>query len=561
MHQKRRETRVPGGVARIADALRRAGRPIRARLTRKRDEQGAILILGSVGMVMAVIMASLAIDTGTLAQDARRNQLVADMVALDAMRALPTNPTATAQASAVRNGFPYTDGQHTLTVEWGPTAIGPFTSLPANLPTATAVRVTASSLHHQLFPFVSQTPQNVSRKAVSNIQPRAGFAIGSSLVTIDTARSSLLNSLMGQAIHGSAISLALVSWQGLAAGSVALSALRTQLATMGFSVGTVSELLSANMTLSQLYLATANALTASGDVANASIFNTLRLAVTSSTQMNLGGLIQVAQGSDNAALASTLNLFQLVTGSALLINGTNTLSIPDFVVTIPGVASTGISLKVTELPQIYIGPIGGSVSTGQVDLTITPKIDVNLSVGLSLLRLKGDLPVRLTLGGATGTLTGATCTGITVSADPKAVDGVAQLTTLHVVTSLLSTPVLDVGITSFTPTIDGPAVPLSFSYPTEFTPTAASKHAGSQPVGLQTLTTYTTGTITPLGIPIGLTAPGIVSAVLGLLPGLLGGADTNVVTPLLTALGLDVGSADVTALKDALKCTVPGLAG
>src|SRR5205085_3660351 len=123
-------------------------------------------------------------------------------------------------------------------------------------------------------------------------------------------------------------------------------------------------------------------------------------------------------------------------------------------------------------------------------------------------------------------------------------------------------PILDVGVTSFTPTIDGPAVPLSFSYPSEFAPPAFSKHAGSQPIGLQTLTTYTQGTVTVLGlIPLGLSSGGIVSAVLGLLPGLLGAADTNVVTPLLTALGLDVGSADVTALKDALQCSVPGLAG
>ncbi len=116
------------------------------------------------------------------------------------------------------------------------------------------------------------------------------------------------------------------------------------------------------------------------------------------------------------------------------------------------------------------------------------------------------------------------------------------------------------GVTSFTPTIDGPAVPLSFSYPTEFTPTAASKHAGSQPVGLQTLTTYTAGTVTVLGL-LPLSQPTIVAGVLGALPGLLGGVDNNVVTPLLTALGLDVGSADVTALKDALQCSVPGLAG
>ena len=430
----------------------------------------------------------------------------------------------------MRNGFPYTDGQHALTVEWAPTVLGPFTSLPANLGSATVVRVTASTVHRNLFPFVSSQPRTVSRVAVGRIQPRAGFTIGSSLVTLDTSSSTLLNSLMGQAIDGT-VNLSLVSWQGLAGGTVKLSALQTQLASMGFSVGTVSELLSANMTAAQLFLATANALTLGGDTANANLFNTLRLAATSSTQMNLGGLIQVAQGSENAALGTSLDLFQLVTGSALLVNGTNTLALSNAGITVPGVAKTSLSLTVTELPQTYIGPVGGSVTTGQVDLVVTPEIDVNLSVGLSLLRLKGDLPVRLTLGGATGTLTGATCTGITVSADPQAVSGFAQLTTLRVSTlGLLN--ILDVGITSFTPTIDGAAVPLTFAYPSEFAPPAFSKHAGSQPVGLQGLTTYTTGTITVLGlIPLGLTSGSIVTAVLGALPGLLGGVDTNVLTP------------------------------
>jgi uncharacterized membrane protein len=531
-----------------------------ARGASRRDEKGAILILGTVGMVMAVIMASFAIDLGTLAQDARRDQLVADMVALDAVRALPANPTSVAQASAVRNAFPYTDGQHALTVEWASTVLGPFTSLPANLGSATVVRVTASSVHRNLFPFVSSQPQTVSRMAISRIQPKAGFTIGSSLVTLNTSSSTLLNSLMGQALHGT-VNLSLVSWQGLASGTVGLSALQTQLASMGFSVGTVSQLLSANMTAAQLFQATANALTLGGDTADASLFNTLRVAATSSTQMNLGGLIQVAQGSENAALSSSVGLFQLVTGSALLINGTNTLSVSNAGITVPGVASTALSLKVTELPQTYIGPVGGSVTTGQVDLVVTPKIDVNLSVGLSLLRLTGDLPVRLTLGGATGTLTGATCTGITVSADPQAVSGFAQLTSLRVSTLGLL-PILDVGMTSFTPSVDGPAVPLSFSYPSEFAPPAFSKHAGSQPIGLQSLTTYTSGTVTVLGlIPLGLTSGSIVSAVLGALPGLIGGVDSNVLTPLITALGLDVGSADVTALKSALSCTVPGLAG
>ena len=137
---------------------------------------------------MAIIMSSFAIDIGTLAQDARRVQLVADMVALDAVRALPANPTAAAQASAVRNGFPYTDGEHTLLVEWGPTTARPVHDAPGqpdlgHRGAGDGVVAAPPALPLRL----PDQPQNVSRKAVSTIQPRAGFTIGSSLVTLDTA--------------------------------------------------------------------------------------------------------------------------------------------------------------------------------------------------------------------------------------------------------------------------------------------------------------------------------------------------------------------------------------
>ena len=179
------------------------------------------------------------------------------------------------------------------------------------------------------------------------------------------------------------MNLSLVSWQGLATGTIGLSALQMGLANMGFSVGTVSQLLSANMTVAQLFQATASALTLAGDTANANLFNTLRIAATSSVQMTLGGILQVAQGSDTNALSSSLNLFQLITGSALLINGNNTLSLSNVGVTVPGVTSTALSLKVTELPQMYIGPVGGSVSTGQVELVVTPKLDLNVGLRLN----------------------------------------------------------------------------------------------------------------------------------------------------------------------------------
>ena len=74
------------------------------------------------------------------------------MAALDAVRVLPADPTSTAQASALRNNFPYTDPGYSLVVEWAPTIAGPFTSLPANLGAATVVRVTASTPQKDFFP-------------------------------------------------------------------------------------------------------------------------------------------------------------------------------------------------------------------------------------------------------------------------------------------------------------------------------------------------------------------------------------------------------------------------
>src|SRR5437660_523467 len=121
---------------------------------RRRDERGSILVLATVGVVLAMIAASLAIDLGALAQDARQDQKVADLVALDASRVLPNDPTTAAQASATRNGFPYSSPGYSLVVEWASSSAGPFSSAAVDLPAARVVRVTATSPHTNNFPFV-----------------------------------------------------------------------------------------------------------------------------------------------------------------------------------------------------------------------------------------------------------------------------------------------------------------------------------------------------------------------------------------------------------------------
>ncbi|MCA1690830.1 MAG: hypothetical protein LC733_01030, partial [Actinobacteria bacterium] len=154
---------------------------------------------------------------------------------------------------------------------------------------------------------------------------------------------------------------------------------------------------------------------------------------------------------------------------------------------------------------------------------------------------------------------------------PLAFSGPVTTSGLHLDLTLLNLLGIPVGATldipattTINPGIDGPSQDKFWSFPAQFPPpdgTQTTQHAGSQPVGLQSLTNIT------LGTPVwgGLGAPllnlvlrtNIINSLLPSLGPLLGSVDNQVVTPLVSALGLDVGSADVTALS--MTCGVPGL--
>src|SRR5688500_17525408 len=142
---------------------------------------------------MALIMGGLAVDLGFIAQEARQNQKVADLAAMDAARALPADPTDAARESALRNGFDDVNGPN-FVVESGTYTNGVFTpSAPAG---ATAVRVSVTSTHNNQFPFLDDDKE-VTRRGIATNEAMGGFSIGSSLATIDPSRSALLNRFMG----------------------------------------------------------------------------------------------------------------------------------------------------------------------------------------------------------------------------------------------------------------------------------------------------------------------------------------------------------------------------
>ena len=320
--------------------------------------------------------------------------------------------------------------------------------------------------------------------------------------------------------------------------------------------GTVDQLLTTDVTLAKLAQATANALNAAGD-ADAALYAGPAGIVAQSTStatFQLGKLFSVATGAGDAALATQVNAWDLLVGSAMVANGTNLLSVPDAGITIPGLGTTSLAIKVIEAKKTYIGPAGGSVSTSQVELTLTPTLDRPLTVlGLAGARLTGSFPLTVTSAGATGTLSSITCSGgsagVRVTTDLKALSASTSATLGVSATVLFATvPVASVSTSGGLALADPTSENVDFAYPAQFTPTSTGKRVGSAPLGMSTSSAFTAN-VTSLGVltlpvDLGLAVQSDLKVVAGLL-------DEHIMKTLHETLGISVGVADVAALKDA----------
>ncbi len=270
-----------------------------------------------------------------------------------------------------------------------------------------------------------------------------------------------------------------------------------------------------------------------------------------------------------------------MTGSAQVINGENVISIQPTTVTIPGglgtPTSTTIEIKVIELPRTYIGPVVGtvvdgvpvsaSVSTSQVEVTVLQNINLlNIPVANALLSplasVTGTLPIKITAGSATGTLVQVTCApaaGEVVSVDTSGAttsfgDANPSNKFLSVNVNLLG---LGGGLRAVGLNLNAEASVagvndnlLSFDYPAEYLPTRTiPKSVGGTTLNVQG-TALSSTSVDLLGLlNIGLDTSAVTTALTG--PGgLVTALDTALISPVLRALGITVGGADVWAIKE-----------
>lgn len=542
------------------------------------EQRGAISILAGISLIFVIGSAAMTVDIGQVAWQKRSLQRVVDVVSLDAVRALGdrrdplADPYARAlqfaQQSATRNEFDWanTAAGNSLAIELGiaDAATKVFTpALPAQYGSANAVRVTAMHRTDHHFMPGSVVVENV---AIAMTESEATFSIGSRLASIDTTSTPVLNGVLSQMLGG-AVNMNLLSYQGLAAGTVRLGAIWTQL-----GLGTSSQILNSDVTYRDFLTASAAALNNQGDPASvnaATILGTLATQVGTGAHFKFGDMLALASGDPGDAANAQLNVLQMIGMAASVANGTNLLNLA-LPITIPGVTATNLRMSVIEPPQIASGPArfenGAWVTRAhtaqvriQMDLTLLQRLTVLLSQGVV------HLPLYLEAAGADGDLTQIRCTSptsnsdITVHTVTHAVSArVGTITDATLTNGALPADVRDAEIVNMvglvrvtghaTATMPGSVGDLLI--PLLQTRAAGGGSAGNVTVDDQLLASLAL-TVQVLGL--GINANTVANNVLGILSPVLNAVDTTLLTPLkraLSFLGIEIGGADVSNLDE-----------
>lgn len=536
------------------------------------DEEGSVTLLTGVAMVALVGATALAVDVGRLAWSDREAQSTADLVALDAVRAVGDlrDPSRSAESHAValadgalqRNaGFLEENGATpALDVVLGTFDPDTRTFTPGTHG-ANAVQVeTRATVSHAVVP----GSREVTRQAIAMVQHLGGVQVGGVLASaqIDAQQTQVLNAVLA-GLLGEPVTLDAVGYRGLADAHVSFGEL---VAELGF--GTPQEAATATVGLGQLLDATATVLSRSGvavDAAAATPVQQLRHSVDTET-VDLGELFTVGPG--RSAADAELNVLGMVLASIEVANGTNAAAatVP---VAVPGVSTAQAVVSFVETPRIAIGPArqraDGSYATvahsaqGRAYLTLVVPDGVTFPTPLGPVTADLTVPLYVELGRATAHLTDVTCTtgaapdqlsvlGVTSGAaawvgtvDPTTIGGQNGVVSVSSATFVDVAGMVRVSGTAAT-SLPGGSAALTFTEP--FT-TTQRIHGGSPDLG-PGLADGLNLTVDAVGV--GIDTAAVRDAVLARVDDVLRDIDTTVLDDLAGALGVSTADADVAGL-------------
>lgn len=552
-------------------------------------QRGAIGVMAAITLLLALICLALVIDTGRLYYEQRKLQRVADMAALEAATqsgmcaASNSNPRGVALSSAAANGFvPASASDLVATLgtvgfddQYGTDSHRVFTP-GGDLQDSVEVRVShsvPSSLILNVASVFGDFPATtrLGARAVARRTAMAGISAGTTLASLDSSQSLLLNNLLNALLHSN-LSLDAAGYRGLANANVSLLGLADNLRAAGVNVaaGSVDSLLGTQATLAQLLGATVGAVDPSQMLGLDTTLLRSQLVKTGvqSATVTLGSILSVVapESVQNEALQGKVNALDLITALAMVANKQHAVVL-DTGVNLGGLASARLNLWIIEPPQIAFGyPGKGSNGQWRTQVrTAALRADVQSTVGVPGV-LSVELGLGLDVAQGTAALESIACGGVGKPVDVAvaALPGIAHLRLgrysdiqngvlkpidVSVVGELVK---LDVAAD----TVVGPATSTTLKYrvsqpsdlPSE-DETASSALGASLDNALLTLTKSLRVTphivvADPLGLIEG-TLSGLIKTLLTLLTPVISLLGHVVLDPLLELLGVSLGSIDV----------------
>jgi len=312
----------------------------------------------------------LVVDTGRLYLEKRNLQRVADMAALEAATRggdclAGTSAVTYATASAQRNGFAIPSVGRALAVACGVVNVnaGNIRVFATDASKSEAIQVIAShvvpqSLAGGLSAMFGGAPanstMNLSATAVAALPPPlASLTIRSTALSVDTSKSAALNALFGGLLGGS-VNLSVAGWNGLVTTNISLLGFLDRLKVdLNLSASGYDQVLGSTIAVSQLVQTAINVLDPGGTLgATATIASLQAIKVAAgATTVVLGTMLHVETGSNLAALATNLKVFDLIEAVVQLANKKNGL-VATLPINIAGLAQITARVQVLEPPQL-----------------------------------------------------------------------------------------------------------------------------------------------------------------------------------------------------------------
>jgi uncharacterized membrane protein len=333
---------------------------------RRSRSAGSILVNTAIALSL-IIITLIGTELGYMFYVKRELQKTADLAALAGAQGLGVNNCTTATTAAIANaaqnmpiGLSPLGSDSVVCGRWDPVLkpVAPHFGTPDSGQKFNAVRVTISRTPPLLMPGIpgNQTRLITADAVAAQQTPKANLTIRSTLLTVDSTKSPLLNAVFGGLLGGT-LNVTAAGWNGLLNTNVKLLTYIDQLGVnLGIGVGKYDQVLGTNVSVGTLVQAMIDALQQSGNTAQVVLdaLNLLKLtanAAAAQPLLKLGDLLGVQTGTDAAGLNTNIQLFQLLEGVVQAANGKNgvvaTVALP-----IPGLASVTTNVKVIEPPQV-----------------------------------------------------------------------------------------------------------------------------------------------------------------------------------------------------------------